>query len=166
MEIGHLVVQPQGLLCGCGHRGCLETVGSRLAIASAAALAAHRGNAPWLMEHTGGEIANIRSGVLAKAIEAGDAVVEEIVREAARWVGMGVCALVHLLVPDVVVLGGGLVEAMPELYRTEVEQTARENVIGVYRKAFAVETAELGDDAAVLGAAGWVEHMVNTGPAE
>ena len=54
-----------------------------------------------------------------------------------------------------VVLGGGMVEAMPDLFVSEVGAAARRTVLPVYEKTFKVKVAELGDDAAVRGAAAW-----------
>lgn len=156
MEIGHIQVQPDGPLCGCGQRGCLEALASRLAISSAAAVAAFRGEAPHLLEAAGMNLANIRSGVLAASIEAGDKTVERIVREAARWLGVAIGSFVNLLGPDTVVLGGGLVEAMPDLILKEAERSAREHTMKTFRKTFTVKAAALGDDATARGAAAWV----------
>ena len=72
MEIGHVQMLPDGPLCGCGQNGCLEALASRLAISAAAAQAAYRGQAPNLRRLAGTKLSNIRSGVLAKAIRAGD----------------------------------------------------------------------------------------------
>ncbi len=164
MEIGHVQVMPEGPLCGCGRRGCLEALASRLAIASAAAAAAHRGEAPHLMAAAGADLAAMRSGVLARAIEAGDVVVEQIVRTAADWIGVAVAGTVHLLAPDTVVLGGGLVEAMPELFVETVSAAARRRVMDSYADSFRVVAAELGDDASVLGAAAWARHQLEKDP--
>ena len=155
LEIGHITVDPEGRLCGCGGRGCLETVASRLAVSAAAAQAAYRGEAPNLMEAAGTDVADMRSGVLAKAIEGGDSVVEEIVKRAAMHLGLAIGNFVHLFAPDTVVLGGGMVEAMPELYVNTVYKTARKSVMPCYVDVFKVVAAELGDDAAVMGAAAW-----------
>ncbi len=157
MEIGHIQVLPDGPLCGCGRRGCLESVASRLAIASEAARAAFQGRAPELRKLVGTSIEQIRSGVIAEAIRAGDGTVRQIVRHAARALGIGVAAVVHLLAPDVVVLGGGLVEALGDWYVQAVDQAAREAVMPAYRDLFEVKAAQLGDDATALGAAAWVQ---------
>jgi glucokinase len=157
MEIGHIQIMPEGPLCGCGRRGCLEAVASRLVIASRAAAAAYRGQAPHLLKEYGTNLTNIRSGALAESIAAGDEVIELIVREAARHIGRAVASAVHLLAPDVVVLGGGMVEAMPELFVTEVRDTAKRRVLPTFADTFEVAVAELGDDAGVLGAAAWAE---------
>jgi glucokinase len=158
-EIGHMQINPNGLPCGCGRIGCLETEASRLAISAAAAAAAFRGEAPHLLAAAGTDLANIRSSVLAEAIQAGDEVIERIVERAARLIGWAVGDVVNLLAPDVVVLGGGLVEAMPEIFLEEVEQSARQRAAPPFSKTFRVAAAKLGDDAVVRGAAAWAQTM-------
>ncbi len=153
MEIGHMKVVPRGRLCGCGKRGCLETVASRLAIAAEAAMAVYRGEAPALAKLAGTDLAKIRSRSLADSIKAGDKVVESIVRRAASFIGLAVANTVNLLAPDLVVLGGGLIEAMPKLFMDEVRTAAQDQVMDAFRTTFKVVTAELGDNAAITGAA-------------
>jgi glucokinase len=160
MEIGHVQVVPYGPLCGCGQRGCLETVAGRMAIAAEAAKAAYRGDAPHLMEIAGADLTKIRSGALAASIKAGEKVIEHIVREAAGRIGVAVASVVHLLAPDVVVLGGGLVEAMPELFVNGVAKTANKHVMPSYVDSFRVVPCQLGDDAVLLGAAAWAREMI------
>jgi glucokinase len=153
MEIGHIHMQPKGRLCGCGRRGCLETVASRLAIATEAAEAAYRGEAPHLFELVGTDVAAARSGALAAAIRAGDHAVEAIVRHAARDLGIAIGSVVNLLAPDMIVLGGGLVEAMPGLYVQEVRTSIKKQAMRPYTKSLKVVLAKLGDDAVAIGAA-------------
>lgn len=159
-EVGHVQVNPAGLPCGCGRVGCLETEASRLAISAQAAMAAFRGEAPHLLAAAGTDLAEIRSGMLAEAIAAGDKIVEQIVERAARLIGSVVGDVVNLLAPDVVVLGGGLVEAMPELFVKGVEESARGRAAPPFAKLFKVAAAKLGDDAVVRGAAAWAEKNV------
>jgi glucokinase len=158
MEIGHVPVDPQGSLCGCGQRGCLEAMAGRLAISAAAAAAAYRGEAPNLLAAAGTDLSNIRSGVLAASVKAGDAAVERILRDAARLIGWTCAGVVNLLAPDCLVLGGGLVEALPDLFREEVDRSVRARVMPAYRDTFQVVVAKLGDDATAIGAAAWAEH--------
>ena len=160
MEVGHIEVMPGGPLCGCGARGCLEAVASRMAISSAAAQAAQRGQAPHLLSAAGTDPANIRSGALAAAIAGGDMVVEDILREAARYIGVAVASIVNLLAPDIVVLGGGLVEALPDLFVKEVSKAAKRRCMPSFAETFVVVAAKLGDDASVLGAAAWARDSV------
>ena len=159
-EIGHMRVQPDGPLCGCGQHGCLETVASRLAISSAAARAAYQGNAPHLKEATGTDLSEIRSGALAASIREGDIIVEQIVREAAEKLGTAAGWLVNLVGPDVILLGGGLVEALPGIYADEVQRAAEAQAMPSFRGTFRVCVANLGDFAAIKGAAAWCRKVV------
>lgn len=158
-EIGHVEINPDGLPCGCGRSGCLETEASRLAISAQAAMAAFRGEAPHLLAAAGTDLSEIRSGMLAEAIQAGDKIIARIVERAARQIGRAVGDVVNLLLPDVVVLGGGLVEAMPEIFVKGVEEAARLRAAPPFAKTFKVAAAKLGDDAVVRGAAAWAEAM-------
>ncbi|MBN1980542.1 MAG: ROK family protein [Chitinivibrionales bacterium] len=155
MEIGHIQVIPNGPLCGCGGRGCLEAVASRLSIAADAAKAAYRGEAPHLFEIAGTDIKKIRSSSLKASIQAGDKAVERIVRDAAQWLGVAAASVINVLTPDTILLGGGLVEAMPDIFRETIEETARLKVMPEYKNTFKVVVSKLGDDATAVGAAAW-----------
>jgi glucokinase len=153
MEIGHLPVDPNGVLCGCGKRGCLETVASRLAIAAQAAQAAVRGEAPCLLKLGGTDLSKVRSGVLSEAIKGGDRVVEQLVRRAARWLGYGIAGAVHLLAPDTILLGGGMTEEFPDLYIEEVAGAVRDRGLATFTTDLRFTVAALGGDATAMGAA-------------
>jgi glucokinase len=160
LEIGHIPVLRGGPLCGCGRHGCLEAVAGRLAIAAEVAKAALRGEAPYVMQKAGGNVAEIRSRVLADAVEAGDRAVESIIRGAARTIGWAVAGVVNVLAPDIVLLGGGLVEDMPKLFRDEVKAALQAQVMPSFTKTFDVVVAELSGDASVKGAAAWAQHVI------
>jgi glucokinase len=160
MELGHIQINPQGQLCGCGNYGCLETEASRLAISAEAAKAAYRGEASHLREQVGTNVQEIRSAVLCESINAGDKAIEKIVRRAADKIGVAVGNIVSVMCPDVIVLGGGLVEAMPEIFVERVTATARNVAMPPLSKLFQVVAAELGDDASVLGAAAWAAESL------
>jgi glucokinase len=153
MEIGHLPIRENGRLCGCGKRGCLEAQAGRLAISAEVAQASFRGETPYIAEQAGSDLKKIKSGLLAKAIKEGDTAVERIVRDAMHLMGRAIGGVVNLLAPDVVVLGGGLVEAMPRLILDEVRAGLKETAMGSLLKQVKVVEAALGDDATALGAA-------------
>lgn len=160
MEIGHMLVQPNGRLCGCGRRGCLETVASRLAIAADCAMAAYRGEAPNLLKACGTDLANIRSGAIADAIKAGDKTVERIVRGAGKHLGNAVGNVINLLAPDVVVLGGGLVEALKDILLEEVRDAVSKRAMSSLVKTVDIVSAKLDDNAGAMGAAALVAGSV------
>ncbi len=160
VEIGHIPVLRDGPLCGCGRRGCLEAVCGRLAISAAAAVAAYRGEAPNLMKAAGTDVSKIRSRVLADAIAAGDRAIEVIVCEAAETIGLALAGVVNVLAPDTIVLGGGLVEDMPKLFRREVNAALRRRVMPSFADTFEVVVAGLAGKASVQGAAAWARWQV------
>ena len=158
MEIGHIPTRENGRLCGCGNRGCLEAHAGRLAISAEVAQAVFRGEAPYLAARGGSDLKKLKSGLLAKAIKAGDVTVEHIVRNGMHLMGRGIGGVVNLLAPDVVVLGGGLVEAMPRLVLEEVRLGIKETAMASLAKQVRVKEARLGDDATTLGAAALAEE--------
>jgi glucokinase len=162
-EIGHMTIEVDGPLCGCGKRGCLEALASRVAIAKEVAALAMREDAAWIRENCGTDLSRIRSGALAKAIEAGEKMVEDVVRKAAYYNGIAVANLINILSPEAVVLGGGLVEAMEDLFLEEVRRAIAAHAMPFLRKEVKVTAARLGDDAVVLGAARMIAEKINAG---
>ena len=160
MEIGHMPMVAEGPLDGAGNEGSLESVASRLAIAGAAAQAAYRGQAPYLLKETGTDIADIRSGALSGSVKNGDKMVEQIVHNACIHLANSVVTVVHLLAPDVIVFGGGLIEAMEDTMLPTIEKLARKRVLPSMRDVYKIEAAKLGDDAGVLGAAALARQSV------
>lgn len=155
-EFGHMTVAVDGPYCGCGKRGCLEAMASRVAIAADVAALAARGDAPYILANCGTDLAKIRSSNLADAVKGGDKMVEGVLRKAAYYVGVATGNAINLISPEAVVLGGGLVEAMPELYLEEVKRGIKEHAMPFLRKNVRIVTAKLADDAVVMGAA----HMI------
>ena len=160
LEIGHVPVMADGPFCGCGRRGCLETVSSRLAMSAEIAKAAYRGQAPNILRVAGTDLANIRSGTIKEAIEAGDVIVDAIIREGARQLGLVLAGTVNLLAPDMIILGGGLVEALPKLFLEEVGKAVAGRVMPSYLNSYELKVASLGDDSGAMGAAAWARHCV------
>lgn len=156
MELGHFPVDPQGAVVGPDRYGTLEAQASRLAIAAQALQAIYRGQAPVLQKVAGTKLTDIRSKALVESIKGGDKVIEDIVRRAAYQLGTTIAGAVNLLAPDVLVLGGGLVEAMSDLYLSEVKKAVNHFAMPAFANALHIAPAELGDHAGVMGAAALV----------
>ena len=118
-----------------------------------------------MKEIAGTDLSDIRSGALKQAIKEGDTLVEQIVRDAARQLGTAAGSIVNLLHPDIILLGGGLVEALPELYVKEVQSAANDQIMPSFKKSFRVCASELGDFAAIKGAAAWAKKKQAEQPA-
>lgn len=159
MEVGHIKICGSDRLGATGMTGTLESEASRLAIAGELSKLAFRGEAPNLHKAVGTELSAIRSKAIAEAIEKGDKEVERVVEQACELIGYAVANVVLMICPDCVVLGGGLVEAMPNLFVKQVTKTARKHVFECYRDEFEVRAAKLGDNAATVGAASWVKKL-------
>ncbi|SMP43921.1 glucokinase [Neorhodopirellula lusitana] len=158
MEIGHTRISSGVKSSGGDMPGTLESEASRLTIAADAAKLAYRGEAPSLYKNSGTDLASIRSGALADSVKNGDKEVEKVIQEACKVIGYAVVNVVHILCPDTVILGGGLVEAMEDLFVKTVSKTAKDCCMPVYKDRFKVVAAKLGDDAGVMGSAAWAKE--------
>ena len=152
-ELGHMIVEPGGRICGCGRRGCLEAVAGRGAMAREATLLVISGKAPTIEAGAGTDVSRMKSSIFLDAIENGEEAVIELVDRAAWWLGVGMANCVNAFNPDVIVLGGGLVEKLGERYVAAAERSMREHAMEFLVRQVKIVTAELGDDAAVVGAA-------------
>ncbi|SRR5258708_2067255 len=152
-NIGNYLIHPLGVLSGSPRRGVLDDVASRVAIAGDAATLAARQWAPHLLEEVGTDVAEIRGQDLARVIEEGDEAVEELVRSRARAVGLALSNLVDFINPDTIVLGGGLVEAMPKIIQEEVAAGIKQHATRDTQKVLKVVATKLNGHAVTAGAA-------------
>jgi glucokinase len=157
-EIGHLVIDANGRLCGCGGRGHLEAYASRTAITHSLLGDLRRGRASKIAELVGkvkedepGGTA-IRSGVLAKAVADDDELVVETIREAGSYLGLGLASAINLLNPPRIILGGGVIEAVDLLFDVAAKWARRE-ALPTPARSVEIVKAGLGDEAGVVGAA-------------
>lgn len=163
-EIGHIVMQIDGPLCGCGNRGCLEALASRSAIERDLRQAIAEGRSSVLPEILEGDLSVIRSGAIRKALDAEDSLVTEVVRRASEVLGYACLTVRHLLDPEVIVLGGGVVEACSGFILPIVENTVGSDQLPGARESGYVLLSALGDDAVVLGAVALAARHVGRNP--
>lgn len=149
-ELGHQTVLPDGPLCGCGNRGCLETLASGPAITAEGVRLMLSGQAPKLHKLVGGEASGVNPQEMARAAEAGDEAVRGAIVRAATYIGIGVANMVTALHPELVVLGGGVAEMGPLLFDT-VRQTVKDRVGMFPVDDVRIEPSALGDKAGTLG---------------
>ncbi|MDQ0942551.1 MULTISPECIES: ROK family protein [unclassified Streptomyces] len=134
-EIGHIVVRPDGPDCGCGQRGCLETLASAAAVTRA-----------WA-EASGDPDADAAD--CAKAVESGDQRAVRVWHDAVDALAAGLVTALTLLDPRTLIIGGGLAEAGETLF-TPLRAAVEERV--TFQKLPAIVPAALGDTAGCLGA--------------
>ncbi|GAA0976832.1 ROK family transcriptional regulator [Acrocarpospora macrocephala] len=152
-EVGHTVVNPDGRLCGCGSRGCLEAeVGERA-----------------LLEHAGrsarGERGRDGIRAVVEAADKGDIIAQDALHRVGDWLGFGVANLVNIFNPEVVIFGGTL----REIYlgsAAQVRSRLNTCTLAAFRESLRLRTSALVDDATIVGAAELAFAQVLADPLE
>lgn len=152
-EIGHMVLEVNGPKCGCGNKGCFEALASRTAIFQQIKAGVKDGQKTLLTEMLGDDLADLRSGDLRKAIRRGDKFVDRIIEGAAEYIGIATANLVNVLNPEVVVLGGGVIEALADEMMSVIVETATDYAMPGALKGVEIIASKLGDNAGITGAA-------------
>jgi glucokinase len=152
-EIGHMVLDVDGPKCGCGNKGCFEALASRTAIFQQIKAGVKEGQKTMLTEMLGNDLKDLRSGDLRKAIRRGDKFVDKIVETAAEYTGIGVANLVNIFSPEVVVLGGGVIEALADEMMSVIIETAQDYAMPGTMNGVEIIASRLGDYAGITGAA-------------
>ena len=158
-ELGHVTVQATGPRCACGNRGCLEAFASGTAIGRRAReIANERPNSAL------GKLAAERK-VLGEDVtdlaREGDEAALSVLEEAGWWLGTGLAGFVNILNPEIVVVGGGAMEAgelILKAARREIQLHSR----SPSRELVEVKEATLGPEAGVLGAAALAQDPAPT----
>ena len=151
-EIGHMTIVPQGPLCGCGNRGCLEALASGAGIAREARERVARGVPTLIADLAEGDPSRISAKLVAQAAAQADIEAQDILHEAMIYLGIGMANLVNIFNPEVIVIGGGLTK-MGKLLFGPVRRIIGRRAFPAAAQAVKVVPAQLGDDAGVLGAA-------------
>lgn len=150
-ELGHVVVRDGGARCPCGNRGCLEAYASGTAMGRRAAERLRAGEVGEDSPLHG--LVEVTGKTVTLAAHAGDPVAVEIVAEAGYWLGVGITSMVNALDPEVVVLGGGAMQA-GELLLSPAREIVAARVMGArHRELPPVVRSGLADDAGFVGAA-------------
>lgn len=152
-NIGNYVLHAVDVGVDAPRKDVLDNVASRTAIAGDAAVLAARERAPKLKRASGTDVKEIKSGDIAASIRKGDKSVERLVRSRIAVVGTALSNLVDFINPDMVVLGGGLVEAMPDLIKREVEKAVKAHASQGAGAEVKITVSRLHDHAGTIGAA-------------
>jgi len=152
-EIGHMVIDIDGPECGCGNNGCFEALASRRAIFRTIQTAVKKGQQTLLTEMLGPELTDLRSGDLRKAIRRGDRFVERVIEQAADYTGIAVGNLINLFNPEVIVLGGGIIEQLEHEMLPIIDKVARKHALSGTANGIEIMATRLGDNAGITGGA-------------
>ena len=149
-EFGHIIVDEGGPRCPCGNQGCLEAVASGSAIGRLAreALAGWSASGSLLAQAD-----EVTGTAVTDAAQRGDQLAVRVLADAGTWLGVGIASLVNALDPEIVIIGGGALDAGAMLFDPAVDAYHARVVAREYREVPPVVGAELGDDAGLIGAA-------------
>ena len=154
-EIGHMRVMPEGHLCGCGARGCFEQYGSGNALMRHAreAIAASPDLARNLLSRGNGTIDGLTGHHITEAARDGDSVALAAFNTTGHWLGAGIASLSVILDPEVVIIGGGVVDAGEILLEPTRASLERHMPFAGKHPYPEITPALLGNDAGLVGVA-------------
>ena len=151
-EVGHMVINPEGPLCGCGGRGCLEVYASGTGITRMALEAIEKGECRGILKWIDGNTQNLNSEKVFEIAQKGDLEAQQVFKVMGRFLGLGLVNLVNLFNPQKIVIGGKVSRAW-DYFIPSVIETVQERAMKGPRGKVNIVRAECGDDAGMLGAA-------------
>lgn len=158
-EIGHMIVQENGPLCGCGKKGCFEAVASRTAIVRNI-LSDKRTKKKSKIGKLVPSGEKIKSKALADAVRKKDKIVLEHLKNACDVIGVVSANVSNLLNVDMIVYGGGLMEALGDAMLPMIKTSYYKNVLSDAAKGTKLVKSKLGDDAAIYGGIALAEEFL------
>lgn len=157
-ELGHLTIASGGRNCHCPNRGCLEAYGGGWAIAERAQEAVQsNAQAGQRLVALAGSVQEISAATVAQAYGDGDPLAQRLVEETARHLAAGVVSIVNAFNPCLLVLGGGVIQGLPELV-SMIDKAVRISALETAVESLRITTAALGNKAGVIGAAVLARH--------
>lgn len=151
-EFGHITVNENGPLCSCGNTGCLETVASCAAIIEAVRVAIERGVDSKIGDMAGGDLNRISVEVIAQAVAENDSLAFRVLQDAASYIAVGLAGLVNLLDPRLIIFGGGLFRAAPQLLSDPLRRVIKQRSLEKSANEVQLRVSPLGAEAGALGA--------------
>ena len=159
-EIGHMLVEKNGPKCGCGRKGCFEAIASRTAIVNKIIRDIKSGKPSKLSKLVkSGE--RIKSKSLASAVKSGDKVVRKRIKEGCDVIGGVLASISNLLNLDMIVLGGGMIEALDFYMLPLIKKSFYEHALNDSTKGLKIVASKLGDDAAIFGGIALAEELLS-----
>lgn len=152
MEVGHMVIDPNGSLCGCGRKGCYEQFASATALIREAKeqMQLSRGSRLWAA--CGERIESLQGVHVFQTASDGDPTAQKVLDTYIDYLAIGLANLINILQPEVVCLGGGISNAQDELFLAPLRERVKKYVFDK-NAALSLERAKLGNDAGLVGAA-------------
>ena len=153
-EIGHIVVDINGPTCHCGNRGCMEALAGGWAIAQQAqeAIRTDPVAGAEIIQQAGNVLEEVSAKIVAEAAQAGDPLAMSVIDKASQALIAGITSLVNGFNPCRLILGGGVIEGMPELI-DRIAHGVHKDALTAAGKSLEILPAKLHNDSGVIGAA-------------
>ena len=152
MEVGHMVIDPNGPTCGCGRKGCFEQFASATALIREAKTQMQKNQDSLLWEACCERIENLQGVHVFRAAGEGDPTAQKVLDTYINYLAMGLANLINILQPEVICLGGGISNAQDDLFLTPLREQVKKYVFDK-NADLCLERAKLGNDAGLVGAA-------------
>jgi len=150
-EVGHMALYKGGELCACGRQGCWETYVRPSHLYRDVILRLKDGNKSMIADLVGGDLDRITMDEIIEAAKQGDKVVLSVLEDYARHLAVGICNLINIFNPELVILGGTLSGAGQWLVPV-INASMQQNVLPPLRNITRIEVSARGEDACLLGA--------------
>ncbi|MGC9261008.1 MAG: ROK family protein [Phycisphaerae bacterium] len=151
-ELGHWIVVPDGLLCGCGQKGCLEMYASASRVGQRAAQALQDAQVPSSLRAVMAKAGELTARDVEGHARRGDKLAWDIWNQTCHYLALACITAVHWLDPEMIVFGGGMAGAGDFLLQP-VRRHFAENYWKIKPSAITIRTSQLGNDAGIIGAA-------------
>lgn len=151
-EIGHMVIVAAGIPCSCGNNGCLETYASAKAILSKAIKSLEGGAESLLRKLYEGNFYRLTSEDIYTTALDGDGLSRDVLREAGKYLGVGIANIINIFSPQAIILSGGLIGAW-NIYVQEAIKEASKRSFKILFDRTKILPSVLKDDAGLIGAA-------------
>ena len=148
-EYGHMILDPEGPLCNCGQRGCLEAFSSKQGMSAYIRQQVARGRKTMMAEHVVDGV--FRSKPLKKALKEKDEVATEAVDRACHYLAVATGNMINTISPDLVIYGGGVIEAVGDVFLKKILAEVDIYCMPQIRNTVDIKIAELGDDSILYG---------------
>jgi len=152
MEIGHMIIKPNGALCGCGSRGCWERYGSATALIQLAQLEMERDRSSEMWVIVDGDSHKVSGRTPFQAARMGDPAAKRVLHNYLQGLSIGMINLVNIIQPEIICLGGGVSNAEDDLLLDPLRELVWQGSFDKSTKV-RIERASLGNNAGVVGAA-------------
>ena len=155
-ELGHMIVNPDGPLCGCGQHGCLEAFSSKTGMSAYIRRQISRGKTTMMADAVKDGV--FRSKALKKALKAGDQVAIKAVDRACHYLAIATGSLINVFSPDLVIYGGGVIEAVGDVFLDKILAEVDQYSMPQIRNTVDIKIAALGDDSVIYGDLAMIEE--------